>query len=64
LEGIPTVLRFAVSRSDDNCLFVYLQGYIEVNDSGCLMVDRYKMEILRRKGCLVMFVSTHSRDLT
>jgi hypothetical protein len=33
LEVIPTVPRFAVSRSDDVCLFVCLQGYIEVNDS-------------------------------
>jgi len=33
LEVIPMVPRFAVSRSDDVCLFVCLQGYIEVNDS-------------------------------
>ena len=33
LEVIATVPRFAVSRSDDGCLFVCLQGYIEVNDS-------------------------------
>jgi len=33
LEVIPTVPRFAVSRSDDVCLFVCVQGYIEVNDS-------------------------------
>jgi hypothetical protein len=32
-EMIPTVPRFAVSRSDHVCLFVCLQGYIEVNDS-------------------------------
>jgi hypothetical protein len=33
LEVIPTVTRFAVSRSDDVWLFVCVQGYIEVNDS-------------------------------
>jgi len=33
LEVIPTVLQFAVSRSDDVCLFVCWQGYIEVNDN-------------------------------
>jgi len=33
LEVIPTVPQFAVSRSDDVCLFVCLQGYLEVNDS-------------------------------
>jgi len=33
LEVIPTVLRLGVSRSDDVCLFVGVQGYIEVNDS-------------------------------
>ena len=33
LVGIPMVPRFAVSRSDDDCSFVCVQGYIEVNDS-------------------------------
>jgi len=33
LEVIPTVPRFAVSRSDDVGLLVCVQGYIEVNDS-------------------------------
>jgi len=33
LEVIPTVPRFAVSRSNDVCLFVCVQGYIEVNNS-------------------------------
>jgi len=33
LEVIPMVPRFVVSRSDDVCLFVCLQQYIEVNDS-------------------------------
>jgi len=33
LQVIPTVPQFAVSQSDDVCLFVCLQGYIEVNDS-------------------------------
>jgi len=33
VEMIPTVPRFAVSRSDDVCLLVCVQGYIEVNDS-------------------------------
>jgi len=33
LGVIPMVPRFTVSRSDDVCLFVCLQGYIEVNDS-------------------------------
>jgi hypothetical protein len=33
LEVIPTVPRFAVSRSNDVSLFVCVQGYIEVNDS-------------------------------
>ena len=64
LHVIPTVPWFAASRSDDVCLFVCLQGYLQVNDSWYLMFDGYKKEILRRKSCLVMFVSTHSRDLT
>jgi len=46
------------------CLCVCLQGYLEVNDSWYLVFDRYIKEILRRNGRLVMFVSTHSRDLT
>jgi len=46
------------------CLFVCLQGYIEVNDSWYIMFDRYKEEILQRKGRLVMFGSTHRQDLT
>jgi len=33
LEVIPTVLRFAVSRSDDVCLCVCVQRCIQVNDS-------------------------------
>jgi hypothetical protein len=33
LEVIPTVPRFAVSRSDDVCVFICLQGYSKVNDS-------------------------------
>ena len=33
LEVIPMVPRFAVSRSDDVCLFVCVQEFIEVNDS-------------------------------
>jgi len=33
LEVIPKVPRFAISRSDDVCLFVCVQGYIEVHDS-------------------------------
>jgi len=33
LEVIPTVPRFAVSRCDDICLFVCVQGYTEVIDS-------------------------------
>jgi hypothetical protein len=33
LEVIPTVPQFAVSRSDDVCLLVCLQGYVEVNNS-------------------------------
>jgi hypothetical protein len=33
LELIPMVLRFAVSRSYDVCLFVCVQRNIEVNDS-------------------------------
>jgi len=33
LEVIPMVPQFAVSRSDDVCLFVCVQGYNEVNDS-------------------------------
>jgi len=64
MEVIPTVLQFAVSRSDDVCLFVCLHGYIEVNDSWYLMFDRYTMEILRRKGDLAMFVSIRSWDVT
>jgi len=32
-QVIPTVSQFAVGRSDDVCLFVCLQRYIEVNDS-------------------------------
>jgi len=46
------------------CLFVCFEGFIEVHDSWYLMVDRYKKETLRRKSHLVMFVSTHSRNLT
>jgi len=64
LEVIAIVPRFAVSRSDDVCLFVCAQGNIEVNDSRYRVIDRYRKEILRRKGRQVMFVSTHSRDLT
>jgi len=33
LQVIPSVPRFAVSWSDDVCLIVCLQGYIDVNDS-------------------------------
>jgi len=33
LEVTPTLPRFEVSRSDNVCLFVRVQGYIEVNDS-------------------------------
>jgi len=33
LQVIATVPQFAVSRSDDLCLFVHFQGHIEVNDS-------------------------------
>jgi len=32
-QVVPMVPQFAVSRSDDVCLFVSLHGYIEVNDS-------------------------------
>jgi len=64
LQVIPTVPRFALSQSEDVCLFVCLPEYIEVNDSWYLMLDGYKEQILRRKGRLMMFVSTHSRDLT
>jgi hypothetical protein len=46
------------------CLFFCLQGYIKVTDSWYLVFDRYKNEILRWKGHLVMFFSTHSRDHT
>jgi hypothetical protein len=52
------------SKSARRCLFICLQGYIEVNDSWYLVFDRYKKKILRWRGCLVMFVSTYSRDLT
>jgi len=52
------------SKSVKWCLFVNLQGYIDVNTSWYLVFDRYGKEILRRKGRLVMFVPTHSRDLT
>jgi len=45
-------------------MFVGLQGYIVVNNSWNLMFDRYKMDIVRRKGSLVMFVWRHPRDLT
>jgi len=33
LQVIPTVPRFALSQSEDVCLFVCLPEYIEVNDS-------------------------------
>jgi len=33
LQVIAMVLRCAVGRSDDDCLFVCLQGYIDVNNS-------------------------------
>ena len=33
LQVIPMVPRFAVSQSDDVCLCVGLQGFIEVNNS-------------------------------
>jgi len=52
------------SKSVRWCLFIRLQGYIKVNDSWYFGFDRYKMEILWQKGRLVMFVSTHSWDLT
>jgi len=52
------------STSVHCCLFVCLQGYIEISDSWYLMFDRYKKEILRMKGCLVMLISTHCRDFT
>jgi len=64
LQVIPMVPQFAVSRSDVVCLFGCLQEYIEVNDSWNLIFDGYKMEILPLTGRLVMFVSTHCRDLT
>jgi hypothetical protein len=44
-------------------LLVCLQGYIVVNNSWYLVFDRYKKQILQRKGRLVMFVSTYSQDL-
>jgi len=34
-----------------------------MNESWYLICDRYKKDILRRKGCLVMFVSSDRRDL-
>jgi hypothetical protein len=64
LVVIPTVPQLAVIRSDHVWLFVCVQGYIQVNNSWYHVFDRYKKEILRRKGRLVMFVSTASRDLT
>jgi len=33
LEMTPAVPQLAASRSEDVCLFLCLQGYIEVNDS-------------------------------
>jgi len=51
----------SVSRSD---VFFCLQGYIVMNNGWYLMFDRYKKDILRRKGRLVMLVSRHCRDLT
>jgi hypothetical protein len=35
-----------------------------MNDSGYLMFDQYKMDNLRWQGHLVMFVPSHSRDVT
>jgi hypothetical protein len=62
LQVIPTVPRFAVSWSDVFCLICF-QEYIEVGNSWGIMCDRYKNEILRRKGCLVLFASTYLRSL-
>jgi hypothetical protein len=41
-----------------------LPGYIELNDSWYLMLNRNKKEILQWKGRLMIFVSTHCQYLT
>ena len=45
-------------------IFVCSQGYMVMNDSWYLIFDRYKQEILWRKGHLVIFASRPRRDHT
>lgn len=52
------------SMSVGCCLCVWFQARIDLSDSWDLTFDMYKNEIRQRNGHLVIFVSTHHRDLT
>ena len=56
---------YCISRKVSPMLFVCMLAGIHWSERQLIShVDIFKKEILQRKGCLVMFVSTYSGDLT